>query len=375
MLILTFLGIALNLAYNRFPRIDPTLGHLVLAFALAHTFSLISAYGFWRELFGNERVFVSYFRFGNEHVLIPYLYLAYFLGISADGRFLSKWIPYIFVSSIFFIFVTTLVDIFKEYNPIFRFGYRNIFFSPTILTISLYLMYDDKNLLRRIIYTLAVFLSVTLIILHGYRTSYLMVAVSVLLLIAYRWYKGQNALAQALLVLLSFAFALALGLSLGYLMFGRPFLLFVFSRFSSILSTQVFIIDPSAQVRSYDISLAVGRFLLSPMFGRTEMDFLIRWIEGVWIFFIDNSFLNVLWKKGIFGLVIYVTMLAYALYVVIKGVLNKNDFAFFTFLLFSSLLILSFASSSLIYYIHIAVLMICVGVLSRMLSEIPHQKS
>jgi hypothetical protein len=65
-------------------------------------------------------------------------------------------------------------------------------------------------------------------------------------------------------------------------------------------------------------------------------------------------------------------MLSYSLYIVIRGVLMKYDFAFFTLLLFVSLLILAFTTSSLIYYIHIAVLMVCVGVISRKLSEVPN---
>jgi hypothetical protein len=155
-------------------------------------------------------------------------------------------------------------------------------------------------------------------------------------------------------------------------MFGKAFLLYVFSRFSTLLSPHETLTDPSAQIRAYDFSLALSRFSLSPAFGRAEMDILTRWIEGSTLFFVDNSFINVLWKMGLFGFGVYILMLSYSLYIVIRGVLMKYDFAFFTLLLFVSLLILAFTTSSLIYYIHIAVLMVCVGVISRKLSEVPN---
>ncbi len=356
MLILTFLGIALNLAYFKFPKTDPILSYLVITFALIHTFSLISALGSDRN------------PFINEHVFIPYLYLAYFLGIFADSRVMSRWIPSLFILSTFFIFAEVLVDMFMEYNPSFRFGYRNSFFAPTILTISLYLMYESNA--QRIIHIFTAFLSVAVIILFGNRTNYLVLAILIPLLITYRWYKGGNVIKQTSLVLLSFLFTLILGLSLGYFMFGKIFLLYVFSRFLSILLPQETVTDPSAQVRAYDLSLAMDRFSLSPIFGRGEMELLNRWIEGKVIFFVDNSFINVLWKMGIFGFSVYFLLLSYALYMVIKGVIKGYDFAFFTLALFFSLLILSITTSSLIYYIHIAALMICVGVVSKMLSEV-----
>jgi hypothetical protein len=155
-------------------------------------------------------------------------------------------------------------------------------------------------------------------------------------------------------------------------MFGKAFLLYVFSRFSTLLSPHETLTDPSAQIRAYDFSLALSRFSLSPAFGRAEMDILTRWIEGSTLFFVDNSFINVLWKMGLFGFGVYILMLSYSLYIVIRGVLMKYDFAFFTLLLFVSLLILAFTTSSLIYYIHIAVLMVCVGVISKKLSEVPN---
>ena len=360
MLLLTFLGIALNLAYSKFPKINPMLGYIIIAFALTHTFSLIAAIGFDRKVFGTE------------HTLIPYFYLAYFLGVFSDENVSSRWIPVLFVLSIFFIFAEVLVDIFKEYNPALRFGYRNSFFAPTILGISLYLMSEDKSLSKRLVYILSIFLSVSVIILGGNRTNYAVVATVILLILAYRWYKGESLLKQLIFIFLSFFLTLILGISFGYFMFGEVFLLYVFSRFSTVLSLYEALSDPSAQIRAYDFSLALGRFSLSPVFGRAEMDLLTRWIEGSVIFFVDNSFINVLWKMGIFGFGIYVLMLAYTLYIIIKGVLRGYDFAFFTLLLFSSLLILSFTTSSLIYYIHIAVLMICVGVISRKLSEVTH---
>jgi hypothetical protein len=360
MLLLTFLGIALNLAYSKFPKADPILSNLIIAFALTHTFSLISALGFGRKIFGNE------------HMFIPYFYLAYFLGLFANFKVLSRWIPTLFVFSVFFIFSEVLVDMFKEYNPTLRFGYRNIFFTPTILGISLYLISDEKNLYKRLLYLLSILLSVAVIILGGNRTNYIVVFAILLLLIFYRWYKKESVLKQSSVILISFTITIALGLSFGYIMFGKAFLLYVFSRFSTLLSPHETLTDPSAQIRAYDFSLALSRFSLSPAFGRAEMDILTRWIEGSALFFVDNSFINVLWKMGLFGFGVYILMLSYSLYIVIRGVLMKYDFAFFTLLLFVSLLILSLTTSSLIYYIHIAVLMVCVGVISRKLSEVPN---
>jgi len=360
MLLLTFLGIALNLAYSRFPKADPILGNLIIAFALTHTFSLISALGFGRKIFGNE------------HMFIPYFYLAYFLGLFANFKVLSRWIPTLFVFSLFFIFSEVLVDMFKEYNPTFRFGYRNAFFTPTILGISLYLISDERNLYKRLLYLLSILLSVAVIILGGNRTNYIVVFAILLLLVFYRWYKGESVLKQSSVILISFTITIALGLLFGYLMFGKAFLLYVFSRFSTLLSPHETLTDPSAQIRAYDFSLALSRFSLSPAFGRAEMDILTRWIEGTALFFVDNSFINVLWKMGLFGFGVYTLMLSYSLYIVIMGVLMKYDLAFFTLLLFVSLLILSLTTSSLIYYIHIAVLMVCVGVISKRLSEVPN---
>jgi hypothetical protein len=360
MLLLTFLGITLNLAYSRFPKADPILTNLIIAFALTHTFSLISALAFGRKIFGNE------------HMFIPYFYLAYFLGLFADVKVLSRWIPTLFVFSVFFIFSEVLVDMFKEYNPTFRFGYRNAFFTPTILGISLYLISDERNLYKRLLYLLSILLSVAVIILGGNRTNYIVVFAILLLLIFYRWYKRESVLKQSSVILISFTITIALGLSFGYIMFGKAFLLYVFSRFSTLLSPHETLTDPSAQIRAYDFSLALSKFSLSPAFGRAEMDILTRWIEGSALFFVDNSFINVLWKMGLFGFGVYILMLSYSLYIVIRGVLMKYDLAFFTLLLFISLLILSFTTSSLIYYIHIAVLMVCVGVISRKLSEVPN---
>jgi hypothetical protein len=360
MLLLTFLGIALNLAYSRFPKTDPILSNLIIAFALTHTFSLISALAFGRKIFGNE------------HMFIPYFYLAYFLGLFANFKVLSRGIPTLFVFSVFFIFSEVLVDMFKEYNPTFRFGYRNAFFTPTILGISLYLISDERNLYKRLLYLLSIPLSVAVIILGGNRTNYIVVFAILLLLIFYRWYKRESVLKQSSVILISFTITIALGLSFGYIMFGKAFLLYVFSRFSTLLSPHETLTDPSAQIRAYDFSLALSRFSLSPAFGRAEMDILTRWIEGSTLFFVDNSFINVLWKMGLFGFGVYILMLSYSLYIVIRGVLMKYDFAFFTLLLFVSLLILAFTTSSLIYYIHIAVLMVCVGVISRKLSEVPN---
>lgn len=360
MLLLTFLGITLNLAYSKFPKADPILSNLIIAFALTHTFSLISALGFGRKIFGNE------------HMFIPYFYLAYFLGLFANFKVLSRWIPTLFVFSVFFIFSEVLVDMFKEYNPTFRFGYRNAFFTPTILGISLYLIYDERNLYKRLLYLLSILLSVAVIILGGNRTNYIVVFAILFLLIFYRWYKGESVLKQSSVILISFTITIALGLSFGYLMFGKAFLLYVFSRFSTLLSPHETLTDPSAQIRAYDFSLALSRFSLSPAFGRAEMDILTRWIEGSALLFVDNSFINVLWKMGLFGFGVYILMLSYSLYIVIRGVLMKYDLAFFTLLLFISLLILSLTTSSLIYYIHIAVLMVCVGVISRKLSEVPN---
>jgi hypothetical protein len=360
MLLLTFLGITLNLAYSKFPKADPILSNLIIAFALTHTFSLISALGFGRKIFGNE------------HMFIPYFYLAYFLGLFANFKVLSRWIPTLFVFSVFFIFSEVLVDMFKEYNPTFRFGYRNAFFTPTILGISLYLISDERKLYKRLLYLLSILLSVTVIILGGNRTNYIVVFATLFLLIFYRWYKGESVLKQSSVILISFTITIALGLSFGYIMFGKAFLLYVFSRFSTLLSPHETLTDPSAQIRAYDFSLALSRFSLSPAFGRAEMDILTRWIEGSALFFVDNSFINVLWKMGLFGFGVYILMLSYSLYIVIRGVLMKYDLAFFTLLLFISLLILSLTTSSLIYYIHIAVLMVCVGVISRKLSEVPN---
>ena len=360
MLLLTFLGITLNLAYSRFPKADPILSNLIIAFALTHTFSLISALAFGRKIFGNE------------HMFIPYFYLAYFLGLFADVKVLSRWIPTLFVFSVFLIFSEVLVDMFKEYNPTFRFGYRNAFFTPTILGISLYLISDERNLYKRLLYLLSILLSVAVIILGGNRTNYIVVFAILLLLIFYRWYKRESVLKQSSVILISFTITIALGLSFGYIMFGKAFLLYVFSRFSTLLSPHETLTDPSAQIRAYDFSLALSRFSLSPAFGRAEMDILTRWIEGSALFFVDNSFINVLWKMGLFGFGVYILMLSYSLYIVIRGVLMKYDLAFFTLLLFVSLLILSFTTSSLIYYIHIAVLMVCVGVISKRLSEVPN---
>jgi hypothetical protein len=360
MLLLTFLGITLNLAYSRFPKADPILTNLIIAFALTHTFSLISALAFGRKIFGNE------------HMFIPYFYLAYFLGLFANFKVLSRWIPTLFVFSVFFIFSEVLVDMFKEHNPTLRFGYRNAFFTPTILGISLYLISDERNLYKRLLYLLSILLSVAVIILGGNRTNYIVVFAILLLLIFYRWYKRESVLKQSSVILISFTITIALGLSFGYIMFGKAFLLYVFSRFSTLLSPHETLTDPSAQIRAYDFSLALSRFSLSPAFGRAEMDILTRWIEGSALFFVDNSFINVLWKMGLFGFGVYTLMLSYSLYIVIRGVLMKYDLAFFTLLLFVSLLILSFTTSSLIYYIHIAVLMVCVGVVSRKLSEVPN---
>jgi hypothetical protein len=360
MLLLTFLGIALNLAYSKFPKADPILTNLIIAFALTHTFSLISALAFGRKIFGNE------------HMFIPYFYLAYFLGLFADVKVLSRWIPTLFVFSVFFIFSEVLVDMFKEYNPTFRFGYRNTFFTPTILGISLYLISDERNLYKRLLYLLSILLSVAVIILGGNRTNYIVVFAILLLLIFYRWYKRESVLKQSSVILISFTITIILGLSFGYIMFGKAFLLYVFSRFSTLLSPHETLSDPSAQIRAYDFSLALSRFSLSPAFGRAEMDILTRWIEGSALFFVDNSFINVLWKMGLFGFGVYILMLSYSLYIVIRGVLMKYDLAFFTLLLFVSLLILSLTTSSLIYYIHIAVLMVCVGVISKRLSEVPN---
>jgi hypothetical protein len=240
MLFLTFLGIALNLAYSRFPNADPILSNLIIAFALTHTFSLISALAFGRKIFGNE------------HMFIPYFYLAYFLGLFANFKVLSRWIPTLFVFSVFFIFSEVLVDMFKEYNPTFRFGYRNAFFTPTILGISLYLISDERNLYKRLLYLLSILLSVAVIILGGNRTNYIVVFAILLLLIFYRWYKRESVLKQSSVIFISFTITIALGLLFGYLMFGKAFLLYVFSRFSTLLSPHETLNDPSTQIRAYD---------------------------------------------------------------------------------------------------------------------------
>lgn len=361
-ILLVFVGILWNFAFLPIPKTDNTLNYLVIVFIAIYIFSLISALGLEKTL-----------RF-DEHRFIPLLYASYFLGTFADEKNFPKVMPAVFMVSSVFILLEVFIDIFKEYNPTFRFGYRNVFYTPFIFAISVYLMSDERSGIRKVLYFFAAFISLICMVLFGNRTNYLSLGVLTLLIFVYAGFKGNIIKVKDYIIntIGTLSITGLLGLGIGYVMFGYGFLLYVFWRISSLFIPSETIYDPAAQIRIYDYSLAFQRFSLSPAFGQTEFDILIRWIQGKIVNFVDNSFITVLWKMGIFGFAIYVVLLIYSFAIVLKGVLKKDDFAFFTLLLFISFLITSLTTTILIYYIHIAPLMICVGIVAKRLSNISH---
>ena len=358
--LLIFLGILWNLAFLPLPKGNNILNYLVIAFLMTYILSLISALGLEKTLSLDE------------HRLIPFLFASYFLGIFADKREVPKVLPFIFMASSVFILLEILVDIFKEYNPTFRFGYRNVFYTPFMFAISFYLMSEERGRVRKILYFLAAFISLVCMVLFGNRTNYISLGVLTILIFVYVAFKGKSVKSYIINAFRTLSITGLLGLGIGYVMFGYAFLMYVFSRISTLFTPSETIYDPSAQIRIYDYSLAFQRFYLSPVFGQTEFDMLTRWIEGKIVNAVDNSFITVLWKMGVFGFAIYVALLIYSFAIVLKGVLKKDDFAFFTLLLFTSFLITSLTTTILIYYIHIAPLMICVGLVAKRLSDISH---
>ncbi|MEO0147689.1 MAG: hypothetical protein ABIL26_07670 [candidate division WOR-3 bacterium] len=357
---IVFFGIFWNLAFLPLPKGDNILNYLVIAFLMTYILSIISALGLEKTL----RL--------DEHRFIPFLFASYFLGIFADKREVPKVLPFIFMASSVFILLEIIVDIFKEYNPIFRFGYRNVFYTPFIFAISVYLMSEEKSGIRKILYFLAAFISLVCIVLFGNRTNYISLGVLTALIFIYAAFKGKSIKSYIINAFGTLSITGLLGLGMGYAMFGYAFLIYVFLRISTLFTPSETIYDPAAQIRIYDYSLAFQRFYLSPFFGQTEFDMLTRWIEGKIVNFVDSSFITVLWKMGIFGFTIYLALLIYSFAIVLKGVLRKDDFAFFTLLLFTSFLITSLTTTILIYYIHIAPLMICVGIVAKRLSDISH---
>ncbi len=352
MILLVVFGIFWSLAFSKDVKVEPIMSSLVLIFVGYYITSLLGSVAFEKPI----RL--------DEHYFIPLLYLAFFVGAFSDGKTLPKLLPWILVVSSAAIFFATIISIFYEFRPTLRFGYRNVFFCPSIIAYALFLMSREKSLWMKSLYLLSIFLSFASIIFFGNRTNYISLPLLILIIIAYSIFKG-GFLRQIYTMINAFLASLIMGLGIGYIMFGNAFLVYVFSRFLSLFKFAVERSDPAAQIRLYDYSLAMERFSQSPIFGATSFDVLVRWIEGKIVMFVDSSFITVLWKLGMFGFAVYILMLSYALYTILRGVSKGEDFALFTLLLFVSLFITSITTTALIHYIHIAPLMISVGILSK----------
>ncbi len=310
----------------------------------------------------------------DENVLIPFLFLSYFIGLYGDRKVLEKAIPLIFLISSPLILFTTVMDIFKGFNTTLRFGYRNVFFTPFIISLSLFLMPEAKRKMR-LVYFLIILISTASMILFGNRTNYIALATLIAMIVAYRllFFGLKKMMVQVGSIFLTFVGGMVSGVVLGYIMFGPLFIFYILGRFLSIF--KIFsgeTMDASAQIRIYDYSLAIDRFGQSPMFGKTVSDVLVRWVEGKIIGMVDNTYITVMWKLGMFGLGIFLVMLTYAFYTTVRATLKGSRFAFITLMLFVSLLIISTTTTALIMYIHIAALMVCVGVVgSYLMSDNP----
>jgi len=358
MILLVFFGIFWGLAFSEDIKMEPIMSSLVLIFVGYYITSLLSSVAFEKPI----RL--------DEHYFIPLLYLAFFLGTFSDGKTLPKLLPWILIISSAAIFFEVIISVFYEYRPTLRFGYRNVFFCPAIIAYTLFLMSREKSLWMKSLYLLSVFLSFASIIFFGNRTNYISLPLLILIIVFYSLFRG-GFLRQIYTIINVFLVSLITGLGIGYIMLGNAFLVYMFSRFLSLFEFAVERSDPSAQIRIYDYSLAMERFSQSPVFGATSFDVLVRWIEGKIVMFVDSSFITVLWKLGIFGFAVYVLILSYALYIILQGVSKKDDFALFSLLLFVSLLITATTTTALIHYIHIAPLMISVGILSRSIQTNP----
>ena len=296
---------------------------------------------------------------------IPFLYTVYFLGRLVDPEEFERYLPYVFVLGMFFVFLITFYQVVLLSSYKLRFGTRTAFFAPVGVAFSIYMFNRTDSLREKAMYLLTMVLSVVVMTLFGNRTAYLSLFVLLgLTLIISRIVRN---LRSMLVTMGSVAAVGTMSVALlGIMYMGPIFVIYVVQRFFSIFTKLGKGRDPSVMIRKYDIAHALDRWVWQPFFGRSPSDYMLRGIEGSTILFVDNAFVTLLWKYGAVGLLLFLTFLGYSAYLIWNLLkVEKTPFTLLTAFIFVNLLVISISTSVFTTYVHVASLSLLLGVASR----------
>ncbi len=349
-LFLSWSGILVGLVANGIRKGDG----LMDAFMV--TFFLLSVFEVMYSLSLGKRVIALH--------LIPMLYSTYFLGRLSDWREFERYLPYVFALGILLVFLTTVYQMLMYAGLQLRFGTRTAFFSPVGVTFGAYMFNRERSLWKRGIFLGVVLLSAVVLLLFGNRTAYLSVFVLLLILL---WGSRRARNLRSMLLTMGGIGAAGVGsvFLLGTLYVGPVFITYVLNRFLSLFTRLGKGEDPSVLIRKYDIANAMERWGWQPFFGRSISDYMLRGLEGSKLLFVDNAYVTLLWKYGAVGLMGFITLLGYALYLSFD--LFRRDMSPFNtllILLFADLLVISISTSVFTTYVHVAALSLLLGVAS-----------
>jgi len=353
LVLVAWFGTLVGLVSRGWKRGDDLMDVIVLSFLILGVFEVLYSLSL-----GGKIIFMH---------PIPFLYTVYFLGRLVDPDEFERYLPYVFVLGIFFIFLTTAYQVVLLFTFKFRFGTRTAFFAPVGIAFSIYMFNRVNSLKEKVMYLLAMVLSVVVLVLFGNRTAYLSLFVLLgLTLVISRMAKNLRSM------LVTMGSVVAVGtLSvtlLGIMYMGPIFVIYVAQRFLSIFTKLGKGQDPSVMIRKYDMVNALDRWAWQPFFGRSPSDYMLRGIEGSTILFVDNAFVTLLWKYGAVGLMLFLTFLGYSSYLIWRLLkVEKTPFTLLTVFIFVNLLVISISTSVFTTYVHVASLSLLLGVASRKL--------
>lgn len=296
--------------------------------------------------------------------LIPMLYSTYFLGRMADWRVFERYLPYVFALGILFVFLSSAYQMIMYAGMQLRFGTRTAFFAPVGITFGTYMFNRERPLWKKGIFLGTVLLSSVVLLLFGNRTAYLSVFVLLLILL---WGSRRARNLKSMLLTIGGMVASGVGsvLTLGTLYVGPVFITYVLNRFLSIFTRLGKGEDPSVMVRKYDIASAMERWGWQPFFGRSISDYMLRGLEGSKLLFVDNAYVTFLWKYGAVGLMVFLILIGYALYLSLHLFRREvSPFNTFLILLLADLIVISISTSVFTTYVHVAALSLLLGVAS-----------
>ena len=350
LLALTWAGILIGLVSDGMREGDGILDALVVVFLLMSVFEVLYSLSLGGKILALH--------------LIPMLYSTYFLGRIADGDEVERFLPYVFALGILFVFLTAAYQLVMYAGMQMRFGTRTAFFSPVGITFGTYMFNRERSLWRKGIFLGTVLLSAVVLLLFGNRTAYLSVFVLFLLLL---WGSRRARNLRSMLLTIAGIGAVGAGsvLALGSLYVGPVFVLYVLNRFLSLFTRVSRGQDPSLLVRKYDIAGAMERWGWQPFFGRSISDYMLRGLEGSKLLIVDNAYVTFLWKYGAVGLMTFLALLGYSLYVVLD-LFRRDTGPLITLLvlLFFDLLVISVSTSVFNAYVHVASLFLLLGIAS-----------